>query len=94
LKCYIDTQINVVIIYNSDYITNFNDLDICCQEHGPEQCLKDFSRRLLFVEKLLTKEVLKIERNFTTPCTFRCELYGFVETVLRRLEDIGVVMPM
>jgi len=36
------------------------DLDIYCQRHDPEQHFEDFSRRSLFVKKLLTKEIRKI----------------------------------
>jgi len=36
------------------------DLDIYYQGHNPEQHSGDFSRRSLFVKKLLTKEIRKI----------------------------------
>jgi len=39
------------------------DLDIYCHGHNPEQHSEDFSRRSLFVKKLLTKEFIKTDRT-------------------------------
>jgi len=50
----------MVIIYKNGPTSDDLDLDIYCQGHDSEQHAEDFSRRSLFVKKLLTKEIRKI----------------------------------
>jgi len=48
-----------------------NRLDICCQGYCLELHSKDFSRRSLFINKLLTKKFSRI--NFWTSCVLQNE---------------------
>lgn len=49
--CILNTVVNV-----DNNGVSFNDLDIFCQEHSPEQHAKSWSCCSLFIKKLLTKE--------------------------------------
>jgi len=47
-------KINSVKVKMKGFIFNSFDLDVCCQGHNPKQHSKNFSRRSLFIRKLLT----------------------------------------
>lgn len=72
---------NTVNIY--PYLPPLNDfdLDICCQDLVSEKAKKDFSRRLLTVKMLLTKEVYIFPVRLYTFIHIMSHIYSLSENI-------------